>query len=72
MPRFILNKNAQSNGDHEVHNSSTGCGHMPNPENRISLGEHATCRGAVADAKRRLPGQRINGCYYCCNECHTT
>lgn len=72
MPRFIINKNAQTNGDHEVHNLTDGCSYMPNPENQIDLGVHASCHEAVAAAKRKWPGNRINGCYYCCNPCHTS
>lgn len=72
MPRFISNKNAQSNGDHEVHNASAGCSYMPATENQIDLGQHATCHGAVAHAKQQWPRNRINGCYYCCNPCHTS
>lgn len=72
MPSFVINKNQQSNGDHEVHNLTTGCTYMPNPENQIDLGTHPNCQGAVAKAKRNWPDARINGCYYCCNECHTS
>lgn len=72
MPRFIINRNAQSNGDHEVHNASTGCSYMPVPENQIDLGTHATCHGAVAHARQQWPNHRSNGCYYCCNPCHTS
>lgn len=72
MDRFIVNQNQQNNGDHEVHNASTGCNFMPNPENQIDLGWHADCRGAVIEAKRQLPNQRVNGCYYCANSCHTS
>ena len=72
MPRFIVNKNSQSNGDHEVHNATTGCSHMPNSENQVEAGTHPTCAGAVAEVKRNNPKLRINGCYYCCNACHTS
>lgn len=72
MPHFIVNKNSQPNGDHEVHNASTGCAHMPKPENCISLGTHPACRGAVQEARRRYPGKRVNGCYYCARDCHTS
>lgn len=72
MPRFIINRNAQPNGDHEVHDHTTGCTFMPAPENQIDLGAHASCHGAVSLAKQQWPGNRINGCYYCCNACHTT
>ncbi|MAC34639.1 MAG: hypothetical protein CMF16_02450 [Idiomarina sp.] len=72
MQRFIINNNSQANGDHEVHNTTKGCDHMPNTENQIDLGLHESCVGAVSEAKRRWSDKRINGCYYCCNGCHTT
>lgn len=72
MEHFIVNDNSQANGDHEVHNVSTGCPHMPNPENQIDLGWHVNCHGAVTEAKRRFPNHRINGCYYCAERCHTS
>lgn len=72
MPAFVLNRNPQSNGDHEVHNSSSGCSFLPDRANQIDLGFHLSCHGAVAEGKRRYPNVRINGCYYCANACHTT
>lgn len=33
MPHFIVNRDAQSNGDHEVHNKTAGCDHMPDLAN---------------------------------------
>ena len=72
MQKFIINKNQQTNGDHEVHNATTGCSYMPNTENQIDLGYHNTCQEAVSDAKKRWPDHRINGCFYCCRACHTS
>ncbi|SKC34438.1 hypothetical protein CZ809_04058 [Photobacterium piscicola] len=72
MPNFIVNKNAQPNGDHEVHNLTNGCSFMPNPENQVNAGFHQTCAGAVAEVKKNNPALSINGCYYCCNSCHTS
>lgn len=72
MPIFVINKNQQQNGDHEVHNKTNGCAFMPEPANQIDLGYHASCRQAVAQAKQQWPTNRINGCYYCSNECHTS
>jgi hypothetical protein len=69
MPRFIVNKNAQANGDHEVHNTTDGCGHMPDTRNRRALGEYRDCHGAVAAARALYP--RANGCYHCCRACHS-
>lgn len=72
MPSFIINSQQQRNGDHEVHNTTKGCSFMPLLSNQVVLGVHATCHGAVAHAKKKWPQPRINGCYYCCNECHTS
>jgi len=68
MASYYVNKRAQSNGDHEVHRSK--CEYMPSAENRMYLGEFASCHGAVAEAKKTYP--QSNGCYYCCRECHTS
>jgi hypothetical protein len=72
MYKFIVNKNSQQNGDHEVHNKTQGCSYMPNKENQIDLGSHEFCHQAVASAKSQWPNEKINGCYYCCNPCHTS
>lgn len=72
MADYIINKNPQPNGDYEVHNATTGCSYMPKPENQIALGYHLSCEGAVFAARNNWPNSRINGCYYCCNPCHTS
>ncbi|TDK53835.1 hypothetical protein E1508_16530 [Pseudomonas moraviensis] len=72
MQSFIINKNVQPNGDYEVHNTTTGCVHMPLLVNQIPLGNHLTCYGAVSAARTTWANERINGCFYCCNPCHTT
>jgi len=72
MDRFIVNQNAQANGDHEVHNVTAGCSYLPNNENQVDLGYHSSCHGAVAAAKAKWPSNKINGCYYCCSPCHTS
>lgn len=69
MPKYYVNTNAQSNGDHEVH-EDTYCSNAPSPINRKYLGYHSDCHGAVREAKRTYP--QSNGCYYCCKPCHTT
>ncbi len=67
MSRYYVNMNAQENGDHEVH--TTGCSFMPKPENRIYLGDFASCAPAVAAAKKHY--SQSNGCFYCAKPCHT-
>lgn len=70
MARYCVNRNAQPNGDHEVHNLDT-CWTPPAPANRIDLGTHSSCVTAVATARARFPGARINGCVHCSPSCHT-
>lgn len=68
MSSYYVNKNAQSNGDHEVHIRE--CSFFPNPENAIFLGNFDSCRSAVAAAKKKYP--KTNGCYHCVRKCHTS
>lgn len=67
MGYYIVNKNAQATGEHEVH--ILNCGLKPEPENRVSLGYHSNCSDAILEAKRHY--LNVDGCFYCCKECHT-
>lgn len=69
MAQYCVNKNSQPNGDHEVHNLGT-CTVLPRLENRLALGEHATCHTAVSQAK--LTYSQSNGCATCSPSCHTS
>lgn len=71
MPNFYVNKHAQPNGDHEVHEDTSTCAYAPSHSNRDPLGWHADCRGAVAAATAK-GYRRANGCYDCARACHTT
>ena len=68
MPLYYVNKNAQNNGDHEVHKSD--CDWLPDEGNRLYLGTFTNCFDAVREAKKYYP--QSNGCYHCSNECHTS
>ena len=68
MKNYYVNKNAQSNGDHEVH--AEGCSYLPNSENRIFLGYFSTCSEAVREARNHY--SQVNGCYFCSRACHTS
>lgn len=68
MHRYYVNKNAQDNGDHEVHQQ--GCDFLPQPENRIYLGTFSSCHEAVVAARQHY--SQVNGCYFCSRECHTS
>ena len=71
MGDYCVKRNAQANGDHEVHNVTRGCSFLPDPVNRVALGYHPGCASAVAQAKRYHYSQS-NGCAYCAADCHTS
>lgn len=66
--RYYVNKNAQDNGDHEVHTES--CSWLPDTTNRLYLGQYSSCKPAVTEAKKTYT--KSNGCFYCCKPCHTS
>ena len=69
MEHYYVNKNAQSNGDHEVHRN--GCSYFPSIQNVEYLGLFESCHVAIVKSKSRGYNP-TNGCFYCCNECHTS
>lgn len=68
MDYYYVNKNAQPNGDHEVH--TTNCIFLPSVNNRLLLGYLAGCSEAVSEARKIY--KQSNGCLYCCRACHTS
>lgn len=69
MPQFIVNKNAQATGEHEVHDLSQNCKHLPNSANQVNLGIHVSCRSAIVEAKKYYTN--VDGCAYCASACNT-
>ncbi len=67
MPNYIVNKKDDGKY-HEVH--TTHCNQGPDSNNQHWLGAHATCRGAL-QAAERAGFKPADGCYYCCNDCHS-
>ena len=67
MASYYVNKNAQSNGDHEVHKED--CLWLPDVVNRTYLGNFTNCYDAVREARKHF--MKVNGCYHCSIECHT-
>ena len=67
MTLYYVNKNAQDNGDHEVHES--GCDWLPLEENRLYLGLFDSCSPAVRKAKTYY--EQSKGCAHCSSACHT-
>jgi hypothetical protein len=70
MPTYCVNRNAQANGDHEVHDVTANRWCLPAVSNRVDLGYHSDCTGAVRQAKWHYP--QANGCANCTPSCHTT
>jgi hypothetical protein len=68
MPSYYVNTHKQHSGDHEVHKQ--GCSYLPMPQSRQYLGEFTNCQDAVSKAKQQF--SQVNGCAYCCYECHTS
>jgi hypothetical protein len=68
MPDYLVNRNAQPTGEHEVH--SYACKHLPLPERRQDLGWSSNSTGAMRKAK--VYYSNIDGCVYCCSEIHTS
>ncbi|MGV7106424.1 hypothetical protein [Flavobacterium sp. U410] len=66
--KYYVNKNQQSNGDHEVHTQN--CIYLPSESNRKYLGEFSNCKEAVKESKKTYA--QSNGCKTCSNECHTS
>lgn len=70
MKKYYINNNIQANGDYEVH--AEGCNYFP-IQDYSYLGEFLHCSSAVNAARVKYPTRkRINGCYYCSRECHTS
>jgi hypothetical protein len=65
--KYYANKNAQSNGDHEVHKET--CNYLPLEHNRKSLGDFSSCQDAVKEAKKT--DSSADGCAICSPSCHT-
>ncbi|MAT56849.1 MAG: hypothetical protein K8F60_10565 [Melioribacteraceae bacterium] len=68
MPNYYVNKNAQSTGEHEVHEES--CSKLPHYENRIHLGYFFKCEDAVKKAKEIIKNAEVDGCKICSSACH--
>lgn len=67
MKLYYVNKKPQIGGEHEVHSSD--CIYLPALENRQYLGYFNSCGEAVKEARRFYAN--VDGCYYCCPQCHT-
>lgn len=67
--KYYVHTKTDNQGDHEVHKET--CDYLPAASNRAYLGEYSNCSDAVSKAKS-MGYKPTNGCYYCCNACHTS
>lgn len=67
MPRYLVNDTAQETGEHEVHDVT--CSWAKLIKKSTSLGTHASCRGAVEEARKHY--RNVDGCAHCSPACHT-
>ena len=68
MAKYYVNNNSQANGDYEVHKDD--CLYLSIIVSKEDLGFYDNCFSAVRKAKTIHPNS--NGCYHCCNICHTS
>ena len=68
MTEYVVNDNAQANGDHEVHTKQ--CTYFPMINSYTYLGSHTSCISAVRKAKEYY--SQSNGCALCSPSCHTS
>jgi hypothetical protein len=65
MDQYYVNDNAQNTGEHEVHKEN--CSFFP--QNRTYLGYFSNCKEAVDKARDHY--SNVDGCAFCCPQCHT-
>lgn len=65
MAKYYLNKNAQENGDMEIHAES--CKYFPAEKNRILIGDYPNAEEALKAIR-----EKIDGCVHCSKEAHSS
>lgn len=65
---YYLNRDTTGNPNynHEVHKST--CRYLPSEQNRVYLGYFSSCIEAIRVAKMYY--NNVDGCAFCCPECH--
>ncbi len=69
MSKYYLNNNAQTTGEHEVHEED--CAWLKLIESKTDLGYCYDCHEALRKARILKPFWDIDGCKYCCPKCNT-
>jgi hypothetical protein len=65
MKEYYVNTEAQHTGEHEVHEK--GCSYFPRNAKYLEI--FSDCHGAVKKAREYY--NKVDGCFYCCRDCHT-
>ena len=70
MKGYYLNLNQQISGQYELHTEE--CLYFEKTKNFDYIGYYSSCEEAIRQAKLKHPDKinKIDGCYYCCNECN--
>ncbi len=72
MPHYYVNIQ-ENDGVHVMHMvKREPCQHGADEENQKDVGYHIGCHYALEKARETFPDWSINGCYFCCNDCHET
>lgn len=66
---YYFNNNVDSHGKHEIHTED--CIYLEKTYNKTIIGDFKNCNDALKNTIFRHFPKRFDGCYYCCNECHT-
>lgn len=65
MQHYYVSKQAQSNGNHEIH--VPRCTYLPEGDNSRYLGAFVNCNDALRAARSEYP--KAAGCACCCPAC---
>lgn len=66
MKEYVVNKNVDKNGLHEVHEAN--CSHAPKSENALHIGVFSNCNNALLQARNIY--SNVDGCKHCSLPCH--
>ena len=66
MYRYYVNDRPKKYGDHIVHRE--GCYQLATADGAMHLGLFSDCAAALDKARTRY--RKINGCWFCCRDCH--
>ncbi|MGI6049176.1 MAG: hypothetical protein ACOYEG_14410 [Petrimonas sp.] len=66
MKDYFVNNNPQITGEHEVHTED--CYYLKIAQSKTRLGTFYSCHGAMIEARKHY--YNVDGCKYCCPDCH--